>query len=302
MFESKHNHNTHTPTRRTSFLATPILLSPSSPPDNVTPSSSSGPKDTPNTYGSWFLFLSTSTSQHHQPSTTSQEGITSPRHGSDQDGYVCLYVHQSNVLGQDVLTRCRSSGNRRILCRDVLVASTEEEGVYLNADGFSHISVEDESEEESALNFTSLSVLKVGTRLHSLVSVTGNICGVEEESAFSWPACPHCGNNHLDGGEGSGFVLHCSVCNEDINTPVMRMHLIVQLSCPALPPTHSVKVQLLQSTIESVLPCPSSQTSGGHDLQSTLGVLVGPINCLVRTVHETPKGKMFLLEEVLLCN
>ena len=34
------------------------------------------------------------------------------------------------------------------------------------------------------------------------VCCLGSISGIEEESAFSWPTCPKCGNTHLDGGEG----------------------------------------------------------------------------------------------------
>nr|XP_054748910.1 DNA repair-scaffolding protein-like [Lytechinus pictus] len=278
--------------KRTSFLATPLLLT-------STNSPSLHPKDSSKSSGSWFLFLSTYTSQHQQQSSIQREEISTGHDRSDQDQYVCLHVHQSHVLNQEVQTRCRSSGKRKILCRDVLIASTEQ-GVQLNADGFSQISVVDESDNER-LSSLSLSYLKVDTRLHSLVSVTGNICGIEEESACSWPACPLCGNNHLDGGEGSGFMLHCRECNKNVSSPVIRMHLVVLLTCPNLSTTHAIKIKLLQPTIESVLPS-SSQTSGGHDLQSILGVLVGPINCLVNSVNELSQRKEYHLEEVLLCN
>ncbi|XP_041455703.1 DNA repair-scaffolding protein-like [Lytechinus variegatus] len=285
--------NAKCPWKRTSFLTTPLLLT-------STNSPSLHPKDSSNkSSGSWFLFLSTYTGQHQQHSSIQGEEISNGHNRSDQDQYVCLHVHQSHVLNQEVQARCASSGNRKLLCRDVHIASTEQ-GVQLNADGFSQISVVDESDNESVSSL-SLSSLKVDTRLHSLVSVTGNICGVEEESACSWPSCPLCGNNHLDGGEGSGFMLHCLECNKDVSSPVIRMHLVVLLTCPNLPTTHAIKVKLLQPTIESVLPS-SSQTSGGHDLQSILGVLVGPINCLVNSVNELPQRKEYRLEEVLLCN
>ncbi|XP_063970721.1 DNA repair-scaffolding protein-like [Lytechinus pictus] len=284
--------NAKCPSKRTSFLATPLLLT-------STNSPSLHPKDSSKSSGSWFLFLSTYTSQHQQQSSIQREEISTGHNRSDQDQYVCLHVHQSHVLNQEVQTRCRSSGKRKILCRDVLIASTEQ-GVQLNADGFSQISVVDELDNER-LSSLSLSSLKVDTRLHSLVSVTGNICGIEEESACRWPSCPLCGNNHLDGGEGSGFMLHCHECNKNVSSPVIRMHLVVLLACPNLPTTHAIKIKLLQPTIESVLPS-SSQTSGGHDLQSILGVLVGPINCLVNSVNELSQRKEFRLEEVLLCN
>lgn len=298
------------PTRRTTFHAISIHFSAAT--HESTRSSSSSSLSSVPSAGGWLLFLSTPSllQQHHssqgeQSTSLCDEaggspnphirGIPRPSHGEGLG--VCLLITQSHVMDVDVLNGLQSGRRQTVQCRDVMMASGPP-GMDTIADGFSLITLTSETEHKS-LPSLRLPTLNVMTRSHSLVKVTGNICGVEEESAYSWPACPKCSNNHLEGGEGSGCVLHCSVCNEDVCSPLTRIHLVVLIRCPNLPPNLAVKVQLLQTTIESLLSS-SSPSSKGHDLQSIMGVLIGPISCLVRSVCETSGQQIYFVEEILL--
>ncbi|XP_038067604.1 DNA repair-scaffolding protein-like [Patiria miniata] len=136
---------------------------------------------------------------------------------------------------------------------------------------------------------------------NTMVSVTGVVTGVDEASAYSWPACDTCGNNRLEAETSSGSQLHCGTCQRSVTSPITRMHLELFFHCPSLDNEEAVvKVQLLQSSIEQVLPTLSSQEEG-YDLQCIMGVHIGPISCFLKTVARQPGEPVtFDLEEVSL--
>ncbi|XP_071487506.1 uncharacterized protein [Diadema antillarum] len=294
---------------RVSFLATALLMVPSGQEIQPLP----GPwAESPT--GSWLLFLS-GPSLITEPvarGTPVGDWIAVPAaatrgHGGAKD-FVCLQIHQSCTVTEAV-SRTLQTGGRRVVvqCKDV-VTTLGQHGTDFGADGYSSIIMQMEGVELGEDDFQAYITmatpqpqsLSAVSALFSLVTVEGLITGVEEESAFSWPACPHCGNNHLDGGEGSGFTLHCSGCRQDILSPLTRMHLVIFLKCEQPLAMHSVRVQVLQSTIEGLLSS-SSASEGGHDLQGILGVHLGPLKCLLRSTSgnsSTVEQKGFMLEEV----
>ncbi|XP_071487557.1 DNA repair-scaffolding protein-like [Diadema antillarum] len=290
---------------RVSFLATALLMVLSGQEIQPLP----GPwAESPT--GSWLLFLS-GPSLITRGAPVGDSGVVPAAatrgHGGDKD-FACLQIHQSCTVPEAV-SRTLQTGGRRVVvqCKDV-VTTLGQHGADLSADGYSHIIVQMEAVELGEDDFQAYITmatpqpqsLSAVSKLFSLVTVEGLITGVEEESAFSWPACPHCGNNHLDGGEGSGFTLHCSGCRQDILSPLTRMHLVIFLKCEQPLAMHSVRVQVLQSTIEGLLSS-SSASEGGHDLQGILGVHLGPLKCLLRSTSgnsNTVEQKGFMLEEV----
>ncbi|XP_033625570.1 DNA repair-scaffolding protein-like isoform X1 [Asterias rubens] len=136
---------------------------------------------------------------------------------------------------------------------------------------------------------------------HTLVSISGVVTGVDEATAYSWPACDTCGNDRLQVDPNSGSELHCKVCQRSVTSPSTRMHLEITMDTPALGQGEAkIKVQLLQSSIEQVLP-PLSSQEDGYDMQCIMGINIGPISCFLRTVsrqHGEPVN--FDLEEVSL--
>lgn len=111
---------------------------------------------------------------------------------------------------------------------------------------------------------------------------TGTIVGVDEDSAFMWPACGVCENELLSLGHNSD-QYSCEKCNNQCENFTLRMSLQVLTTSPNLSPQSSVRLkvliltsngyfhlfsknslihflfdflvtQLIQSTIESLLP------------------------------------------------
>ncbi|XP_022111259.1 DNA repair-scaffolding protein-like [Acanthaster planci] len=136
---------------------------------------------------------------------------------------------------------------------------------------------------------------------NTLVSVAGVVTGVDETTAYSWPACNTCGNNRLEAETTSGSQLHCGTCQKVVTSPVTRKHLELFLRCPSLKSEDSVvKVRLLQPSIEHILPPLNSQEEG-YDLQCIMGVSIGPVSCFLRSVGRQPGEPLtFDLEEVSL--
>ncbi|KAG8234393.1 hypothetical protein J437_LFUL014611, partial [Ladona fulva] len=74
-----------------------------------------------------------------------------------------------------------------------------------------------------------------------VVSITGNVVGVDEETAFSWPACNMCGNDHLSEVKVAGTSSHqpayqCARCQSLVDKPFTKMSLDAFLACSTLPP------------------------------------------------------------------
>lgn len=87
--------------------------------------------------------------------------------------------------------------------------------------------------------------------------------------------------------------LVCLSCKEVVRKPQTRMKLVVFLSgtskCDStpvghvsqpLPPESKVSVELLQCSIEELLP-DASQTQEGYDMACVLGQKMGPLTCVV---------------------
>nr|XP_011417581.2 DNA repair-scaffolding protein isoform X1 [Crassostrea gigas]XP_011417582.2 DNA repair-scaffolding protein isoform X1 [Crassostrea gigas] len=125
-----------------------------------------------------------------------------------------------------------------------------------------------------------------------LYSVSGTVCGVDENSAYSWEVCDRCQQENL-AQDTSSQQLVCLSCKEVVRKPQTRMKLVVFLSgtskCDStpvghvtqpLPPESKVSVELLQSSIEELLP-DASQTQEGYDMACVLGQKMGPLTCVV---------------------
>nr|CAD7574539.1 unnamed protein product [Timema californicum] len=130
---------------------------------------------------------------------------------------------------------------------------------------------------------------------------SGNVVGVDEDTAFAWPSCALCNNELL--AELPGGRYFCNKCDATIPTTT-NMSLAIYVASLLLPLHCSIKVQLanalvvLSSTAEDG-EIEVRNLGRGYDLTSLLGQEIGPLPCLVvqtRTSEDDNTG--FLLEQL----
>uniref|UniRef100_W5MG53 Scaffold protein involved in DNA repair n=1 Tax=Lepisosteus oculatus TaxID=7918 RepID=W5MG53_LEPOC len=148
-----------------------------------------------------------------------------------------------------------------------------------------------------------LDELDLTTKANSLCVVKGVVTAVDESTAYSWPACSWCGNEKLKPSDMEQQTVYCDLCRTTVERPAMRMHLEVFLHCAS----HSqwtVKIKLLQKTIESLLRSADSDSEGrhspGYKVESVLGKELGPLTGYVRIVTKKPAAWIGL-EEIRFC-
>ncbi|XP_043990205.1 DNA repair-scaffolding protein isoform X1 [Gambusia affinis] len=135
---------------------------------------------------------------------------------------------------------------------------------------------------------------------NSLCSLTGVIVGVDENKAYSWPACNLCGSDRLEVSAEKPQTFHCISCKSTLDKPDTKVQLEVFLSSSSLS-NCTLKVKLQQKTITSILNTPVLESSElqGYDVESVLGKEVGPLAVYVRVVTRKPALWMGL-EEICL--
>ncbi|XP_043221854.1 uncharacterized protein LOC122381578 [Amphibalanus amphitrite] len=124
---------------------------------------------------------------------------------------------------------------------------------------------------------TPLPPLTASAQPDQLVLVSGQVAGVDEQCASVWPACSECGSDDL-ADTSSGQMCH--FCCLPPPSVVNRMELKVEVACPGLGRSR-VFVQLLQSTIESLLGRSSGDPDQGYELSSVLGLDLTDLCCVV---------------------
>ncbi|XP_070700608.1 DNA repair-scaffolding protein [Pempheris klunzingeri] len=134
---------------------------------------------------------------------------------------------------------------------------------------------------------------------NSLCSLTGVIVGVDEKTAYSWPACNHCGSDNLEMLSERPQNFLCVPCKSVVDKPDMRIQMEVFLSCSISNCT--LKVKLQQKTIMSILNAAALEGNEfpGYDVENVLGKEVGPLAVYVRVVTRKP-ALWIGLEEICL--
>ncbi|XP_026872745.2 DNA repair-scaffolding protein isoform X1 [Electrophorus electricus] len=129
----------------------------------------------------------------------------------------------------------------------------------------------------------------------SLCTLTGEVVGVDEDSAYSWLSCRQCGSDRLEAQQKQQEVFLCAECGV-VDKPTTKMQLEVFLSCPSL--THStVKIKLQQKSIVSLLK--STGYTEGYEVQNVLGKKVGPLSAFIHVISKQSTLWMGLEEIVL---
>ncbi|XP_063182905.1 DNA repair-scaffolding protein [Chroicocephalus ridibundus] len=191
-----------------------------------------------------------------------------------------------SVASQLVFFKDALWGNGRIICVERTVLLLQKPLLYSAAGA-------DLSELTGPVR---LDELDSTTQANSVCAVRGTVVGVNESTAFSWPACDRCGNGKLELCPQDRGLVYCNQCSEVVISPVLKMQLEVFLSCPSRSQS-IVKVKLLQRTISSLLTSAASE-DGSYEVQSVLGKEVGLLNCYVHSVTSHPD--CVALEEIVL--
>lgn len=135
---------------------------------------------------------------------------------------------------------------------------------------------------------------------NSLCTLTGVIVGVDENTAYSWPACNHCGSDSLEMLAHRPQNFHCVSCKSLVDKPATRIQLEVFLSSSSISDC-TIKVKLQQKTIMSILNTAALEgiEFPGYDVENVLGKEVGPLAVYVRVVTRKP-ALWIGLEEICL--
>uniref|UniRef100_A0A096M643 Scaffold protein involved in DNA repair n=1 Tax=Poecilia formosa TaxID=48698 RepID=A0A096M643_POEFO len=141
-----------------------------------------------------------------------------------------------------------------------------------------------------------LDSLSLETTPNSLCSLTGVIVGVDENTAYSWPACNLCGSDNLEVSAEKPQNFHCISCKSTLDKPDTKVQLEVFLSSSSLG-NCTLKVKLQQKTVMLILNTPVLESR--YDVESVLGKEVGPLAVYVRVVTRKPALWMGL-EEICL--
>ncbi|XP_023259543.1 DNA repair-scaffolding protein isoform X1 [Seriola lalandi dorsalis] len=145
-----------------------------------------------------------------------------------------------------------------------------------------------------------LDPLSLETTPNSLCTLTGMIVGVDENTAYSWPACNLCGSDNLQMLAERPQNFHCVSCKSAVDKPDTKIQLEVLLSCSSLSDC-TLKVKLQKKTIMSILNTAALEGNEfpGYDVENVLGKEVGPIAVYVRVVTRKP-APWIGLEEISL--
>ncbi|XP_044076432.1 DNA repair-scaffolding protein isoform X3 [Siniperca chuatsi] len=216
---------------------------------------------------------------------------------------VALCVNTSCVLTSSVLEALNSPAACRMSFRDVI----KDHGVLLcveqsvvemcpvdpegNLQSASSTLVSQSLSEPQAKTLPQpvrLDPLSPEITPNSLCCVTGVIVGVDENTAYSWPACNHCGSDNLEMLAERPQNFRCVSCKSVVDKPDTKIQLEVLLSSSLSNCT--LKVKLQQKTIMSILNTAALECNEfpGYDVENVLGKEVGPLAVYVRVVTRKP--------------
>ncbi|XP_060776997.1 DNA repair-scaffolding protein isoform X2 [Neoarius graeffei] len=179
----------------------------------------------------------------------------------------------------------------RLIFRDAVI----EQGKIIIS-GQSVIQLDSEPRNISSPRAVLLDQLSPESPPCSLCTVTGVVMDVDENSAFSWPACARCGGDGLEAFEDQPGVFLCAACGV-VDKPSRKMQLEVFLSCPSST-RWTIKVKLQQNSIMSLLDS-STGHAEGYEVEAVLGKSVGPLSAFVRAVTRSSAVWMGLDEITL---
>lgn len=231
-----------------------------------------------------------------------------------EESYGCNYITVHCLplcyLNEELTTNTKSAPHSTlVLMRDVLI----EQDAVAFADGYTRIwhwppplnirsqiapSVSEDFVQQCRDLSFSLQSLQENSQINSLFKVQGVIYSVDHKTAVTWETCPHCDEERLAVRQDAKEERHlvCLDCDVQLEESVTHINLEVIIRCLSLPGHCEVRVSLLQSTIESLLPTGNHEE--GYDVAAILGQQVGPLPCLLKKQSTPKQHPVFYLEEI----
>ncbi|KAK4327642.1 hypothetical protein Pmani_001897 [Petrolisthes manimaculis] len=285
-----------------------------------------------------FLYVMdhTNTNHHEEASNTHASNQEDNSVITNTEGEVDSHESKDSVAGNK---RSASSTNESSAVRRLIVTNRSslpewipEQGTVMQRavlkdavvwrgnviiDEYTCIHKEEEESVKEQLSLVTLvkvlSSLSSFTQQHDLTIVSGTIMKIDADSAYTWPTCPKCGSDKVNevvcGGAGkegaqrrsqSTMGVDCSVCGVRASTPTQGYSMEVWIGCRPHIENADVKVKLYQRTIEKLLNTCSTASDEGYDVESLVGLSVGPLVCVLQTVsrhkQSTSPIQYFLLE------
>ncbi|KAL6103861.1 spidr [Pungitius sinensis] len=238
--------------------------------------------------GEVWLLLTDAALQEEEEEEEEEEWPERPRGRT-----VALCVSTSCALTSSVLAALNSPAPCCVSFTDAI----REHGVLLCAEQ-SVVEVS-EPRAEALPGPVRLDPLTPEVTPNSVCSLSGVIVGVDETTAYSWPACNRCGSDNLEMLPETPPKLRCVPCAAPVEEPNTRIQLEVFLSSSLRNCT--LKVKLQQKTIASILNSAALEAHEfpGYDVENVLGKAVGPLAVYVRVVTRKP-ALWIGLEEICL--
>ncbi|GFN95242.1 DNA repair-scaffolding protein [Plakobranchus ocellatus] len=220
--------------------------------------------------------------------------------GTDHTIMHRLYLNQPNPPGYLSAALC--------LCRDVCLVEgqlkCDEYSLVLpqtqwSAWGFDDLLDKTDltSIEKLASNCLILPMLNENAAVGTVVRVEGFIKEVDDTSAFSFVECSVCGSTLTVLGSESRY---CRICGADEKDLISVEEMAVFFSCSSLASDIAVKVQLAQTSVNTLLP--NEPDVDGYDVDQVIGQFLTCRACLVdiNTViaPENSAEKILILREL----
>lgn len=223
--------------------------------------------------------------------------------------YMTVYCLPSCYFPFELTNPVRTPDSVLVLMRDVLF----EQDMLAFADRYTRIWLWPPPEsiqhqfvpsvcEEFIQNCGNLSIplqsLQENSQCNCLFKVQGVIYSVDHKTAITWETCPYCDEEQLAFRQDNqdDKVLVCLNCDVQVEESDTHINLEVILRCLSLPGHYEVRVNLLQPTVESLLP--NGDHKDGYDVSAVLGQQVGPLICLLKKQSTSQQHPVFFLEEI----
>lgn len=161
------------------------------------------------------------------------------------------------------------------------------------------------------------------TVANSLVCITGFINSIEEQAVYYRSTCNTCGNKNLKNNSQPNFdhsgnkptpchsptkpyyrqsvKLYCHHCKIHITSPDTGLELTVSMQGEGIPANSTATVQILQSTVASLLADISIEE--GCDVHAIVGKPLPTMTCFIlSTAIQSTGCKHFVAKQILLNN
>ncbi|KFM62340.1 hypothetical protein X975_16240, partial [Stegodyphus mimosarum] len=112
---------------------------------------------------------------------------------------------------------------------------------------------------------------------------------------MSWLECSFCFKDNLL--QDANSVIYCEDCSHIVPKPILNVKMEVVI-CDQNVPSSILKIQLLPSTVKSLLQISEDVFQPQCSITDVLGKKIGPLCCYIRASEKSGEKKIFHLTEI----